>query len=132
QFIDGDIEKPSLGIAPAEAARLQKSLTHSIHCAASVSFDDTYENSYRANVLGARNALEFALSLQEAKSSKFIHHIAIETSYIHGRKKRSMAQENALVFPRNFYNNFYELTKAMASIDTDRFMIERGLRVAQL
>ena len=132
RFIAGDIEKPHLGIARDEAIRLQKSLTHSIHCAASVSFDDTYENSYRANVLGARNALEFALTLQDAKGSKFIHHIAIETSYIHGRKKRSMAQENALVFPRNFYNNFYELTKAMASIDTDRFMVERGLRVAQL
>lgn len=132
KFIDGDIEKPSLGISPRELALLKTSLTHVIHCAASVSFDDTYENSYRANVQGARNALEFALSIQQAKGSKFIHHIAIETSYIHGRKKRSMAQENALIFPRNFYNNFYELTKAMASIDTDRFTIEKGLRVAQL
>ena len=132
RFIPGDIEKPSLGIAPAELARLKTSVTHVIHCAASVSFDDTYENSYCANVLGARNALEFALSLQEAKGSNLIQHIAIETSYIHGRKKRSFAQEDALVFPRNFYNNFYELTKAMASMETDRFLIERGLRVAQL
>src|SRR5262249_30480443 len=99
---------------------------------ASVSFDDTYENSYRANVLGSRNALSFAKSLQDAKGSKFIAHIAIETSYIHGRKKRSIAQENALVFPRHFYNNFYELTKAMASIETDRFLIDEGLRVTQL
>jgi len=61
-----------------------------------------------------------------------VHHVAIETSYIHGRKKASLAQENALAFPRHFYNNFYELTKAMASLETDRFLIERGLRVAQL
>jgi hypothetical protein len=61
-----------------------------------------------------------------------VGHVAIETSYIHGRKKRSIAQESALVFPRHFYNNFYELTKAMASIETDRFMVEKGLRVAQL
>ena len=58
--------------------------------------------------------------------------MAIETSYIHGRKRRSIAQENALVFPRHFYNNFYELTKAMASIETDRYLIDEGLRVAQL
>ena len=132
KFVGGDIEVPSLGIAPSDVARLQKTVTHVIHCAASVSFDDTYENSYRANVLGARNALDFAFSLQNARGSRFIQHIAIETSYIHGRKKKSMAQENALTFPRNFYNNFYELTKAMASIETDRFLVERGLRVCQL
>ena len=132
RFVNGDIEKPNFGLASTELARLRTRLTHVIHCAASVSFDDTYENSYRANVLGSRNALAFSLSLQRAPGSKFVSHIAIETSYIHGRKKRSIAQESALVFPRHFYNNFYELTKAMASIDTDRALTEQGLRVTQL
>jgi nucleoside-diphosphate-sugar epimerase len=131
-FVAGDIEKPDLGIAADEVSRLRKALTHVIHCAASVSFDDTYENSFRANVLGSLNALRFSLSVQQAAGSSFVNHIAIETSYIHGRKKRSIALENALVFPRHFYNNFYELTKAMASIETDRYMIDEGLRVAQL
>src|SRR5207244_1114085 len=49
RFVDGDIEKPFLGVAPLERARLSRSLTHVIHRAASVSFDDTYENSYRPN-----------------------------------------------------------------------------------
>jgi nucleoside-diphosphate-sugar epimerase len=132
RFVAGDIELPGLGLAAAELVRLRKTVTHVVHCAASVSFDDTYENSFRANVEGSRNALEFSLALQQAKGSPFVQHVAIETSYIHGRKKRSMAQESALVFPRHFYNNFYELTKAMASIETDRFLVERGLRVAQL
>lgn len=131
-FVDGDIEKADLGIAPKELGRLRKTLTHVVHCAASVSFDDSYESSFRANVQGARNALQFALSLQEAKGSKFIQHVAIETSYIHGRKKKTTAQESALVFPRNFYNNFYELTKAMASLETDYTLVEKGLRVSQL
>lgn len=132
RFVGGDIEQPDLGIEPKELARLKTTLTHVVHCAASVSFDDTYENSYRANVVGSRNALQFALAIQRAKGSKFVQHLAIETSYIHGRKKRSMAQESALVFPRNYYNNFYELTKAMASMETDRFMVQEGLRVVQL
>jgi nucleoside-diphosphate-sugar epimerase len=132
RFIEGDIEKPGLGIAPEEAEGLRQTVTHVIHCAASVSFDDPYPASFRANVLGCRNALSFSLSLQETKGSPFISHVAIETSYIHGRKRRSIAQENALVFPRHFYNNFYELTKAMASMETDRFLVEHGLRVAQL
>jgi nucleoside-diphosphate-sugar epimerase len=130
-FLEGDIEKPDLGLAAAELQELRRSLTHVIHCAASVSFDDPYETSFRANVLGCKNALAFSRSVQEAPDSAFVAHIAIETSYIHGRKRRSMAQENALVFPRHFYNNFYELTKAMASIETDRAMID-GLRVVQL
>jgi nucleoside-diphosphate-sugar epimerase len=132
RFVDGDIEKVALGIPPRELRHLRKTLTHVIHCAASVSFDDTYENSFRANVLGCRNALAFSLSVQEARGSSFVHHVAIETSYIHGRKKAAMAQEEALSFPRHFYNNFYELTKAMASIETDRYMVEKGLRVVQL
>ena len=83
-------------------------------------------------MLGCRNALAFSLAVQAAPGSRFVAHVAIETSYIHGRKRRSIAQENALVFPRHFYNNFYELTKAMASIETDRALVEDGLRVAQL
>lgn len=132
QFIDGDIERPHLGIAPAVAARLRSSLTHVIHSAASVSFDDPYEESYRANVLGSRHALEFSLGCQKTSGSAFVAHLAIETSYIHGRTKPAIVQEAALVFPRNFYNNYYELTKALASIETDRYMIEHGLRVVQL
>ena len=132
RFVAGDIEKAGLGLDPAERERLLPALTHVVHCAASVSFDDTYENSYRANVLGCRNALGFSLAAQRAPGSSFISHVAIETSYIHGRKRRSIAQESALVFPRHFYNNFYELTKAMASIETDRFLVVEGLRVTQL
>jgi nucleoside-diphosphate-sugar epimerase len=132
RFVDGDIEKPQFGLKGREVERLKKTLTHVVHCAASVSFDDSYENSFRANVLGCRNALEFSLALQKARGSRFVSHVAIETSYIHGRRKRSIAQESGLRFPPHFYNNYYELTKAMASIETDRAMVERGLRVTQL
>ncbi len=132
RFIDGDIEKPDLGIDAAERARLARSLTHVIHCAASVAFDDPYEESFKANVLGTLNALAFSLSLQNAEGSPFVAHTSIETSYIHGRQTREPAREDEIVFPRNFYNNYYELTKAMGSIETDRFMLERGLRVTQL
>ncbi len=132
RFVEGDVEVAGFGIDAAELERLRASLTHVVHCAASVSFDDTYENSFRANVLGCRNALAFSKSLQESPGSPFVAHVAIETSYIHGRRKRSIAQEDALVFPRHFYNNYYELTKAMASIETDRALVEGGLRVTQL
>jgi hypothetical protein len=43
RFVAGDIEKPDLGLDPGEAAALRGRLTHVIHCAARVSFDDPYE-----------------------------------------------------------------------------------------
>src|ERR1039458_3145733 len=55
-FVDGDIEKADLGIAPKELDRLEKTLTHVVHCAASVSFGDAYEKFFQANVQGARRA----------------------------------------------------------------------------
>ena len=131
-FVQGDIEEPDFGLSAHDHDPLAKSVTHVIHCAASVSFDDPYEASFRSNVLGSINALTFSLSLQARRKAQFVEHVAIETSYIHGRKRNAMAQEEALVFPRHFYNNFYELTKAMASIETDRHLIEKGLRVVQL
>ncbi len=132
RFIDGDVEKHGLGISESDRARLKRTITHVIHSAASVSFDDPYEASFRSNVLGTLNALEFSLDLQKAEGSPFVAHLGIETAYIHGRQMHEPAREDDVVFPRNFYNNYYELTKAMGSIETERFMLEKGLRVVQL
>lgn len=132
RFVNGDVEQPDLGLAAEELTRLKSTLTHVIHCAASVAFDDPYPASFSANVTGALNALRFSHGLQSAEDSPFVAHLAIETSYIHGRQVRELAREDEVVFPRNFYNNYYELTKAMASIETERFMLEKGLRVVQL
>ena len=132
RFVDGDVERPRLGLRAAEADRLRRTVTHVVHCAASVSFDDRYESLFHANVLGSRNALAFSLGLQRAPGSPFVAHVAVETSYVHGRVRDGVAREGQLAFPPGFYNNFYELTKAMAAIETDRAMWEEGLRVVQL
>ncbi len=121
-----------MGISDEDLAALRQRITHVVHSAASVSFDDPYEASFRANVVGTVNALRFSHGLQEAPESPFVAHVGIETSYIHGRQTRTLAREDEVVFPRNFYNNYYELTKAMASIETERFMLTKGLRVVQL
>ncbi len=132
RFIAGDVEEPGLGVSEEERAQLASTLTHVIHCAASVAFDDPYDISFRANVTGTLNALRFSHALQDNDDSPFVAHVAIETSYIHGRHIRTPAREDEIVFPRKFYNNYYELTKAMASLETERFMLDKGLRVIQL
>lgn len=131
RFIAGDIEEARFGIGDEDYDELGRTLTHVVHSAASVAFDDPYDASFRANVLGTQNALQFSLGLQE-KNGPFIAHVAIETSYIHGRQIKQVAREDEIVFPRNFYNNYYELTKAMASLETERYMLDKGLRVVQL
>jgi nucleoside-diphosphate-sugar epimerase len=83
-------------------------------------------------VQGNRNALDLALDLQRAPRSPFVSLVAVETSYVHGRRARGSASESRLEFPEHFYNNFYELTKAMAAIDTERALFEDGLRVVQI
>jgi nucleoside-diphosphate-sugar epimerase len=132
RFVEGDVERPRLGLRTAEIVRLHRTLTHVVHCAASVAFDDSYESSFRANVIGSKNALAFSLDLQRAEGSPFVAHVAVETSYIHGRLRHGVAREDRLSFPAHFYNNFYELTKAMAALETERVMLEHGLRVAQI
>ncbi|KXJ04628.1 Fatty acyl-CoA reductase 2, partial [Exaiptasia diaphana] len=132
RFIAGDIEEPRFGISDEDFEQLKTTLTHVIHCAASVAFDDPYDISFKANVAGTLNALELSTGLQEHEGSPFVAHLSIETSYIHGRQSRNLAREDQVVFPRNYYNNYYELTKAMASLETERYMLEKDLRVTQL
>jgi diacylglycerol O-acyltransferase / wax synthase len=132
RFIAGDIEQPRLGVSDEDFEVLCRTITNVIHCAASVAFDDPYEESFRANVVGSRNALAFSQVIQDHPDSKFVSHLSIETSYIHGRQASHQAREDEIVFPRNYYNNYYELTKAMASIETEEAMIKNGLRVVQL
>ena len=131
--MDGDIEKPDLGIDPRRAGaaapdphardplRGQRLLRRHLR---ELVPRERARLPQRARLLACRAA--------RAGLRRSSGHVAIETSYIHGRKRRSIAQENALVFPRHFYNNFYELTKAMASIETDRLLVDEGLRVTQL
>jgi len=132
RFIAGDVEQPNLGISAAIAEALRREPTHVIHYAANVAFDDPYEQSSNAYFGAAVNALTFSRWLQDESASPFVAHLAIETSYLHGRRDGARAAEDRLAFPRGFFNNYYELTKAMASLETQRFILERGLRAVEL
>ena len=104
-----------------------------IHCAASVAFDDPYEESFRANVTGTLNALRFSMGCRRPRGQP-VRGASRHRDLVYPRPadEEPMAREDEIVFPRNFYNNYYELTKAMASIETERFMLDKGLRVVQL
>eukprot|EP00906_Rhabdomonas_costata_P039391 RCo055702 len=130
-FVAGDVTAPNLGLSPQDAEMVTSSCTHMLHLAASVSFEDPYDKMYRANVLSTQHALEFGLAMQKAPNSKFVNYISTETCYIHGRDFE-LCREDELIFPRDYFNNYYELTKALADIQTRHFMLATGLRVVSL
>jgi len=132
RFLAGDVEQPLFGLPREQVPELARHLTHVVHCAASVAFDAPFDQSFRANVLGTLQALRFSRALQSAPGSSFISHIGVETSYIHGRTFGHKAREGDLRVPEHHYNNYYELTKAIASLASERFMAEQGLRMCQL
>jgi nucleoside-diphosphate-sugar epimerase len=132
RFVLGDVARPGLGLAAAERRRLLPALTHVVHCAASVSFEDDYATAFRANVVGSRNALRLALDAQRTPGSPFVACVTIGTCYVHGRRGAQPAREGQLEFPRHYYNNFYELTKAMGVLEAERALWRQGLRVVQL
>lgn len=132
RFVSGDVEQPNLGIAEQSMPAIRRDVTHVIHCAANVAFDDPYERSFRANVGGTLNALAFSHRLQSDPASPFVAHLAIATSYLHGRQIGLPAPEGETVFPGDFFNNYYELTKAMASLETERHILEKRLRAIEL
>ena len=133
RFVDGDIEKPDFGIdgrraraAPARAdprgpLRGERLLRRHLR---------ELVPRQRARLPERARVLARSSRRRRARASWPTWRSRPRTST--AASKRTIAQEDALVFPRHFYNNFYELTKAMASIETDRVLVEHGLRVAQL
>lgn len=130
-FIFGDCEKPKFGLSEVVLTKLKTSITHLAHLAASVSFEDPYEFMYKKNVLATQHALEIATLFQTAPDSPFVNAIMTETCYIHGRFKPEMAREGSVPveFPSDYYNNHYELTKALSDVLSMEACYKNGLRV---
>lgn len=131
EFLEGDVEAPLMGLGDRIAA-LASEVTHLVHSAASVAFDEPYEQARRSNVDAVANALQVSLAFHRSDNSRFVAHIALETAFAHGRTLGVPAIEQSLAFPPGRYNNNYELTKAIGSVVARRFMLEQELPLVQL
>eukprot|EP00669_Euglena_mutabilis_P009108 TRINITY_DN4054_c0_g1_i1.p1 TRINITY_DN4054_c0_g1~~TRINITY_DN4054_c0_g1_i1.p1 ORF type:complete len:600 (-),score=233.19 TRINITY_DN4054_c0_g1_i1:288-2057(-) len=131
EILPGDVTQESMGLSESDLSRVSTRITHFIHLAASVSFDDPYEKMFKANVTATQMALKFALRLQEQPNAAFVNFIATETCYIHGRNL-ALCREDELIFPRDYYNNHYELTKALGDLYCRHFTLEKKLQVISL
>jgi nucleoside-diphosphate-sugar epimerase len=131
-FITGDVEQEGLGISESDYEKLRQCITHVVHAAANVSFDEPFPKAFKSNVEASRHAMAISLRFQREFRSRFISHIAIETAYVHGRNSGEVAREDEPSFPHDFYNNTYELSKALSAREATETLLGEGLRLIQI
>lgn len=77
QVVGADLEKADLGLSEVDRAELVDSVTHVIHCAASVEFDLPIRSALMANAEGALNMLELARECRKLAAM-----VSVSTAYV--------------------------------------------------
>jgi thioester reductase-like protein len=102
--VAGDIEQPGLGLSEVNRERLARDVTTVVHCAASVSFDLSLEESRRVNVDGTRTVVDFAQRCRRLERLTYV-----STAYVAG-EPRGLFREDQLDVGQRFRNT-YERSK---------------------
>jgi thioester reductase-like protein len=102
--VAGDIEQPGLGLSEEKRERIAQDVTTVVHCAASVSFDLSLEESRRVNVDGTRNVVDFAQRCRRLERLTYV-----STAYVAG-EPRGLFREDQLDVGQRFRNT-YERSK---------------------
>lgn len=103
--LPGDVTEPGLGVD----RRRISGVTHVLHCAATVSFNQPLEEARRINVGGTRHVLEVCRRL-----ARFERLDAVSTCYVAG-KRTGLVLESELEHHAGFHNT-YEQTKYESEI----------------
>lgn len=111
QVIDADLCHPNLGLEKPTFDALASETTKVFHCAASVSFTQSLEESRLANVSSTNNVLSLLRRAHQLGNHQTELHY-LSTAYVAGDTERiSYPQELSLNIP---FKNTYEQTKAEA------------------
>ncbi len=112
--IRGDVTSKRLGIPEQVYNKLAREVTHIIHAAANVNFQQTLEEARHVNLGGTRNVIQLA---DHARINGILRMFAyIGTAYISGNR-RGLIFENEPECPRKFANP-YEQSK----FETERLL----------
>src|SRR5215211_7844382 len=113
--VAGDIERHGCGLDHETTERVAAEVTTVVHCAASVSFDLSLEESRRVNVQGSAHVLDLAERLPQLERLSYV-----STAYVAGEPRR-LFQEDELDVGQSFRNS-YELSK----FESERMVRERA------
>jgi thioester reductase-like protein len=105
--VRADIERPGLGLEDAHREALAEHITGIVHCAASVSFSLSLEDSRRVNVEGTRNVLALAEACDRRGGLSFLSYVS--TAYVAGAHAGPFG-EDQLELGQSFRNP-YEQSK---------------------
>ena len=106
--IEGDIGKEGFGLSSEIYENLASEVTHIIHSAADVRFNQTLDSIRKTNVGGTRNIIMFTRHCKE-RNPRFSHLAYVGTSFVAG-KRRGLVGENDLTGQYGFKNT-YEQSK---------------------
>lgn len=112
--IRGDVTSKRLGIPEQVYNKLACEVTHIIHAAANVNFQQTLEEARHVNLGGTRNVIQLANHARTNGNFRIFAYIG--TAYISGDRK-GLIYENELDCPRRFANA-YEQSK----FETERLL----------
>jgi long-chain acyl-CoA synthetase len=105
--VQGDVQKPCLGLDPREVDRLAAQVRDVVHSAASVSFSLPLDESRAINVEGTRNILEFAARCRDAGG---LHRLCyVSTAYVAGTHSGAFGEDDLDVGQE--FRNAYEQSK---------------------
>jgi thioester reductase-like protein len=105
--VRADIERPGLGLAEPHREALAEHITGVVHCAASVSFSLSLEESRRVNVGGTRNVLELAELCDLRGGLEFLSYVS--TAYVAGAHAGPFGEDQLEI--GQTFRNPYEQSK---------------------
>jgi long-chain acyl-CoA synthetase len=105
--IAGDVSKDQLGLAARDRDELIATVTSVVHCAASISFDNTLEQARAVNTAGALRMIELSRAI--ASRGALRRHLHVSTAYVAGRFQ-GLFKETDLDRGQGFRNT-YEQSK---------------------
>lgn len=107
--VAGDIEEAGLGLSAESRERLRREVTTVVHCAASVSFEMSLDESRSVNVDGTRRMVELARSCPRLERFSYV-----STAYVAGEPGRLFREDELAVGQR--FRNAYEQSKFEAEL----------------
>ena len=113
--VAGDVAAPDLGLAAADRDALISSVTAVVHCAASISFDNSLDQARMVNTAGALRMIELSRTI--AATGRLRRHLHISTAYVAGRF-HGLFKETDLDLGQGFRNTYeqskFEAEKAIS------------------
>ena len=124
EAICGDVTEPHLGLTPADTERLQATVTHVVHSAASIKLGGEWAEMKHINVEGTRKVAHFARACSQLQ-----RFVPISTAYVAGRREGEVLEAD--LDKGQIFVNHYERSKLQAELMVRALMPQMPVTVVR-